>query len=139
VGAIHEPALTDTATFDRNRDSDGDDSATQTGHRRPRPTATLAERLRPESSRAGGLIWLVFMVGMWIAFFATLFADQLDAVSRWVRDLPLLAELVLWLLAFPWLLGTAVWESSWALLVRALLVAAFAIGWTLISLPRTRQ
>jgi hypothetical protein len=101
-------------------------------------TATFAERLRPESSRVGGLIWLVFMVGMWIAFFAALFADRLDGVSRWVRGLPLLAELGVWLLAFPWLLGTAVWESSWEPLLRALLVAAFAIGWTLISLPRSR-
>ena len=102
------------------------------------PPVTLAERIRPESSRVGGLIWLVFMVGMWIAFFSALAADQLDAVQAWVRDLPLLGELGLWLLAFPWLLGTAVWESSWAPLVRALLVAAFAIGWTLISLPRKR-
>jgi hypothetical protein len=108
------------------------------GHRTQRLTATLAERLWPESSRVGGLIWLVFMVGMWIAFFAALFADQLHAVSEWVRGLPLLAELGLWLLAFPWLLGTAVWESSWTLLLRALLVAAFALGWTLISLPRSR-
>ena len=107
-------------------------------HRTARPAATLAERLRPESSRVGGLIWLVFMVGMWIAFFATLAADQLHAVQVWMRDLPLLAELGLWLLAFPWLLGTAVWESSWAPWLRTLLVAAFAIGWTLISLPRSR-
>ena len=78
------------------------------------------------------------MVGMWIAFFATLAADQLHAVQVWMRDLPLLAELGLWLLAFPWLLGTAVWESSWAPWLRTLLVAAFAIGWTLISLPRSR-
>ena len=55
------------------------------------------------------MVWLAFMVGMWIAFFAALYADQLDAVRGWVRDLPLLAELGLWLLAFPWLLGTAVW------------------------------
>ena len=108
------------------------------GHHTPRPTANLAERLRPESSRVGGRIWLVFMVGMWIAFFAALFADQLHPVSEWVRGLPLLAELGLWLLAFPWLLGTAAWESSWALLLRALFVAAFAISWTLISLPRSR-
>jgi hypothetical protein len=108
------------------------------GHRTARPTATLAERIRPESSRVGGLTWLVFMVGMWIAFFAALASDQLHAVQVWVRDLPLLAEFGLWLLAFPLLLGTAVWESSWALLLRALLVAAFAIGWTLISLPRSR-
>ena len=108
----------------------------QRGEFTPRPKATLADRLRPESSRVGGLLWLVFMVGTWIAFFATLAADRLDSVQAWVRDLPLLTELGLWLLVFPFLLATAVWESSWAPSLRVLLVAAFAIGWTLISLPR---
>jgi hypothetical protein len=103
----------------------------------PGPHVRLVDRVRPESSRLGGLIWLVFMIGMWIAFFAALFADQLDAVRDWVHDLPLIAELGLWLAAFPWLLGTAVWESSWAPVLRTLLVAAFAIGWTLISIPRS--
>jgi hypothetical protein len=103
----------------------------------PGPDVRLVDRLRPESSRLGGLVWLVFMVGMWIAFFAALFADQLDAVREWVRALPLVAELGLWLVAFPWLLGTAVWESSWAPALRTLLVAAFAVGWTLISIPRS--
>ena len=97
----------------------------------------LFDRLRPESSRLGGLIWFVLMIGMWTAFFAALFADRLDAVQERVRDLPLVAELGLWLVAFPWLLGTAVWESSWAPVLRTLLVAAFAIGWTLISIPRS--
>jgi len=77
------------------------------------------------------------MVGMWIGFFATLFTDQLDAVEEWVRDLPLVAELGLWLVAFPWLLGAAVWGSSLAPVLRTLLVSAFAIGWTLISIPRS--
>lgn len=104
----------------------------------PRTTAHTVDRLRPESSRIGGLVWLAFMVGLWIAFFAALAADRLDAVQAWVRDLPLVAELGLWLLTFPFLLGTAVWESSWALPLRALLVAAFAVGWTLISIPRSR-
>ena len=103
----------------------------------PGPDRRLVDRLRPESSRLGGIIWLLFMVGMWIAFFAALFADQLDAVREWVRSLPLFVELGLWLLAFPWLLGTAVWESTWAPGLRALLVAAFALGWTLISIPRS--
>ena len=104
----------------------------------PSTQVRLVDRVRPQSSRVGGLVWLAFMVGMWIAFFAALAADRLDAVQAWVRDLPLLAELGLWLLAFPFLLGSAVWESSWALPLRALLVAAFAIGWTLISIPRSR-
>ena len=114
-------------------------ATTQSGSRvgTPVPGVRLVDRLRPESSRLGGLLWLVVMVGMWVAFFAALFADQLDAVREWVRDLPLVAELGLWLAAFPWLLGTAVWESSWAPVPRTLLVAAFAIGWTLISIPRS--
>ena len=104
----------------------------------PRQAPRLADRLRPQSSHTGGILWLAFMVVMWIAFFAALYADQLDAVRMWVRDLPLLAELGLWLLAFPWLLGTAVWESAWTPALRALLVGAFALGWTLISIPRSR-
>jgi hypothetical protein len=108
------------------------------GQAAPRSTARVVDRIRPESSRIGGLVWLAFMVGMWFAFFGALAADRLDAVQAWVRDLPLVAELGLWLLAFPFLLGTAVWESSWALPLRALLIAAFAVGWTLISIPRSR-
>jgi hypothetical protein len=79
------------------------------------------------------------MVGMWIAFFITLLGDQLGQVWQWVRDLPLLFELGLWLLSFPWLLGTAVWESSWAPWLRVGLVASFAIAWTLISIPRAKE
>jgi hypothetical protein len=99
----------------------------------------LATTVRPPSSRAGGVAWLAFMVGMWIAFFIALLGDRLGDVLQWVRDLPLLFELGLWLLSFPWLLGTAVWESSWARWLRVCLVASFAIGWTVISIPRAKD
>jgi hypothetical protein len=79
------------------------------------------------------------MVGMWIAFFIALLGDRLGDVWQWVRDLPLVFELGLWLLSFPWLLGTAVWESSWAPWLRVFLVASFAIGWTLVSIPRAKD
>jgi hypothetical protein len=98
----------------------------------------VATTIRPASSRVGGVAWLVFMVGMWIAFFVALLGDRLGDVLQWARDLPLVLELALWLLTFPWLLGTAVWESSWAAWLRIVLVASFAIGWTLISIPRQR-
>ena len=88
-------------------------------------------RVRPQASRVGGVLWLVLMVGMSIAFFVALFADRLEDVWQWARDLPLLVELVLWLLTFPWLLGTAVWESSWASWLRVLLVVTFAVASTL--------
>ena len=99
----------------------------------------VATTIRPQSSRVGGAAWLVFMVGMWIAFFVALLDDQLGQVWQWVRDLPLLFELGLWLLSFPWLLATVVWENSWAPWLRVCLVASFAIGWTLISIPRAKE
>jgi hypothetical protein len=98
----------------------------------------MAARVRPQASRVGGVLWFVFMVAMWIAFFLLLFADRLDNVWHWARDLPLLVELVLWVLTFPWLLGTAVWESSWPSWLRGLLVVTFAVGWTWISIPREK-
>ena len=94
---------------------------------------------RLERRPLGATIWFVWMVAMWVGFFVLIVADRLDNVWHWARDLPLLVELVMWLLTFPWLLGTAVWESSWAPWLRVGLVASFAIGWTLISIPRAQM
>ena len=99
----------------------------------------VATAIRPPSARVGGVAWLVFMVGMWIAFFVALLGDQLGDIWQWARDLPLALEFGLWLLTFPWLLGTAVWESSWAPWLCVGLVAPVAIRWTLISIPRARE
>jgi hypothetical protein len=96
----------------------------------------MAARVRPQASRVGGVLWLLFMVAMWIVFFVALYADRLDSVWHWARDLPLVVELVLWLLTFPWLLAAAVWENSWPSWLRVLLVVTFAAGWTWISIPR---
>jgi hypothetical protein len=98
----------------------------------------MAAMVRPQASRVGGVLWLLFMVAMWIVFFVALFADRLDNVWHWARDLPLVVELILWLLTFPWLLGAAVWESSWPSWLRVLLVVTFAVGWTWISIPREK-
>jgi len=84
----------------------------------------------------GAIVWFVWMVGMWAGFFALLAADRLDEVWSWVRDFQLVAESLLWFALFPWLLGTAVWTSSWPDALRIVLVALFAVGWTLASLPR---
>jgi hypothetical protein len=99
----------------------------------------VATTIRPPSAHVAGVASLVLMVGMWIAFFVALLGERLGDVWQWARDLPLVLELGLWLLTFPSLLGTAVWESSWAQWLRVCLVASFAIGWTLISIPRAKQ
>jgi hypothetical protein len=93
---------------------------------------------RSERRPLGATIWFVWMVAMWAGFFALLVAERIDGVLSWVRDLPLLAELVLWLALFPWLLGAAVWTSSWTGWLRLLLVLGFAFGWSLASIPRRK-
>lgn len=101
------------------------------------------EREYPTRHAAGGRShnsansrpWSLWMVGMWVAFFVLLANDQLGELWTWVRDLPILAEIVLWLAILPWMLGMAVWTSSWEQWVRMLLVVLFAVGWTVAALP----
>jgi hypothetical protein len=96
--------------------------------------------LRPSDRRPlGATIWFVWMVAVWAGFFVLLVAGQISGVWDWVRDLPVLVELVLWVALFPWLLGAAVWLSSWMGWVRLLLVLVFAFGWSLVSIPRRKQ
>jgi hypothetical protein len=98
--------------------------------------ATLPRAQRSERRPLGGIIWFAWMLAMWAGFFALLGADWIDLVWSWLRELPLLVELLLWVALFPWLLGAAVWTSSLGAWLRVLLVLAFALGWSLVSLPR---
>ena len=91
-------------------------------------------------NRTGGsLAWFALMEAMWGAFFALLVVGQLDEVWNWVRNLPLLGEIIAWVVAFPWLLATAVWGNDWATWARVLLVIAFALLWSSISVPRSAR
>jgi hypothetical protein len=96
---------------------------------------------QPEAQRRwtpGATLWFLLMIGMWAAFYALLYADELDGVWSAIRDLPLLVELALWLPFFPWMLGMAVWMSSWSGWLRLALVLCFALGWSLASIPRRK-
>lgn len=101
--------------------------------------ATLPRVRRSERRPLGATIWFVWMIAMWAGFFALLLTDRIDGVWSWVRDLPLLVELLVWVALFPWLLGAAVWTSSWGGWLRLLLVLVFALGWSLASIPRQKQ
>jgi hypothetical protein len=86
-------------------------------------------------------IWFALMIGGWSAFFALVLFSESTLSNLWagVRDLPLLAEGLVWLLLFPLTLATAVWESSWETWLRLLLVACFTVGWSLAFFPRRKK
>lgn len=58
--------------------------------------------------------------------------EWLDLLWNWVRELPTVVEIIVWLLILPIMTGLSVWESSWPLVAR-LLAYAGIIGWTLLA------
>ena len=98
------------------------------------PPTTALRRHRP----LGATLWFLWMILLWVAFFVLLSADRLDELWSAIRELPLLAEVGMWVMFLPWMLGTAVWTSSWPTVVRVLLVVCFAVGWTMASIPREK-
>jgi hypothetical protein len=72
------------------------------------------------------------MALVWIVFIALMAFNPgaLDSIWSWLRNLPLAAEIVMWIVALPWALGLLVWETSWDGWVRALVVVLMALLWT---------
>ncbi len=87
-----------------------------------------------------GVLFAIF-VAIWIAVAAGLIWNQATLDQAWlaIRDLPLVLELVVWVLFLPVMLGLWVWEAGWPLLVRVVLVIGLA-GWNLlVFLPKALQ
>ena len=87
-----------------------------------------------------GVLFAVFAI-IWIAFGAALVLSQGSVDQAWqaIRDLPMLVQAVAWLLFLPVMVGLWIWESTWPMLVRLVLVAGVA-GWNLlIMLPKSLQ
>jgi hypothetical protein len=101
------------------------------------------------SGIGNGIGWLaehyvlfgVFLI-LWVAFGAGLVASQgsLDQAWQAVRELPLIVQVVVWVLFLPVMVGLWIWEASgWNVLVRLVLVAGLA-GWNLFMfLPKPGQ
>jgi ABC-type amino acid transport system permease subunit len=114
--------------------------------RRRNPLETVIETLA--SGVGNGVGWLaehgvlfaVFAL-IWIAFAIGLVWSQGTVDQAWesIRELPLLLQIVVWILFLPVIAGLWVWETSWPVLVRLALVVGIA-GWNLlVFLPRAAQ
>ena len=100
---------------------------------------TLASGLGNSVARLAenGVLFAMFAI-IWIAFAAALIWSQgsLDQAWEAIRGLPLVVQVVVWVLFLPVMIGLWVWETSWPFLVRLVLVLGIA-GWNLFMfLPR---
>jgi ABC-type amino acid transport system permease subunit len=79
------------------------------------------------------LIWIAFGIGLVVS------QGSIDQAWHTIRGLPLLVQLVAWLLFLPVMAGLWIWETSWPLVVRLVLVLSIA-GWNLlVFLPKPGQ
>jgi ABC-type amino acid transport system permease subunit len=87
-----------------------------------------------------GVLFAIFAV-IWIAFAAGLVFSQGSVDQAWqtIRNLPLIVQIVVWVLFLPVMIGLWVWETTWPLIVRLVLVVGVA-GWNLFMfLPKALQ
>jgi hypothetical protein len=87
-----------------------------------------------------GVLFGIFAV-FWVAFGAALVWSQgsLDQAWATIRGLPLIVQIGAWLLFLPVMAGLWVWETTWPLVVRVVVVLGLA-GWNLlVLLPRAAQ
>jgi len=78
----------------------------------------------------------------WIIFFALLIfsSGTLDDIWHWVQGLPVVLEVIVWILTFPYMLALAVWESDWVTWLRIALVILISLVWTgMFNAPNARR
>ena len=76
---------------------------------------------------------IVIFAMLWVGFAIALVVNRewLDLLWNWVQALPSVAEIIVWVLFLPVMVGLWIWESSWPVIVRMLGFAGI-VGWTLI-------
>jgi ABC-type amino acid transport system permease subunit len=87
-----------------------------------------------------GILFGIFAL-VWMAFGVGLVWSQgtIDQAWEFIRGLPLLLQIVVWVLFLPVMIGLWIWETTWPLALRLLLVIGVA-GWNLLMfLPRAAQ
>ncbi|MFC2030574.1 hypothetical protein ACFLWA_07600 [Chloroflexota bacterium] len=84
--------------------------------------------------RVIGAYAIVILAILWGGFAITLVVNRewLDLLWNWVRALPTVAEIIVWVLFLPIMTGLWIWQSSWPALVRLLAFAGIVV-WTLLA------
>ena len=75
-----------------------------------------------EVSGAAFVVSVLFTVLLIVA------PEQLTAAYEWIRGLPIVLEVVAWVLLLPWILAHMAWETAWALWIRLALVLFLVWG-----------
>jgi hypothetical protein len=84
------------------------------------------------------LVFAMFAI-LWIAFLAALALSRgtLDDLWHQTRRLPLLVQGAVWLLLLPLMIGLWIWERTWWLAIRLVLIIALGVWNVYMFFPQT--
>ena len=90
---------------------------------------------------AKGAAFSGLMVAMWSVFVTLLVVspETLDDAYDWLTGLPIVWEILMWIVLLPWALAYLVWESSWDQWLRVLVVGLMAAAHLILSAPRPER
>ena len=91
--------------------------------------------------QAPGSAFFALMAGLWGAF-VTLLAvspSTLDDVYDWLRGLPVVWEVLMWIVTLPWTVAYLAYEASWQHWVRVVVVAVIVTVHLSVCAPRAPQ
>ena len=85
-------------------------------------------------SRALSACALLIFVILWVGFTTALIANRewLELIWHWVQGLPLILEIVVWVIFLPIMVSLWIWESTWPNLLRLIGFAGIGV-WTLLA------
>ena len=91
-------------------------------------TQTTSMEATPKAPTAGELAFNYLVFGLstaaTAAFAYYLVSDpaRLNDAWVWIRQLPIIVQVVMWLLLLPWMIALWIWAQPWALAIRLVLV-----------------
>jgi len=77
---------------------------------------------------------VMIFVMLWVGFAAALILDPewLDLIWNWVRALPTLVEILIWVFVTPVMAALGIRESSWTVFAQILAYSGI-VGWTALA------
>ena len=84
--------------------------------------------------------WTACVV-LWLIFGTVLLVDSSRLLDLWqaVRDLPLVLEVLAWVVFLPWVVGLWIWQLDWWSWLRVALIVIVAVGGAIVFYPRRRK
>jgi hypothetical protein len=98
-------------------------------------------RCAPAPTQVPGSTFFGLMAGLWGAFVTLLAVSpaSLDDAYDWLRGLPIVWEILMWIVTLPWTLAYLAYSSSWEHWVRVLVVVLIVVVHLGISAPKAQR